>query len=114
MMKVFISILSILVLFIFQQNNEIFFSGEQIKLKADTNNQLICKSLKIEKAVKVIKVEGDCNGYWIQKDNITVHKFSKPEKSIGLVLKPGKYTVYPELKPKQKKAKITLTLKYIK
>jgi hypothetical protein len=92
----------------FTQN--IVLSGEQIKSEENKKTQLICKAIKLETSAKITKAEGNCTSFWIQKGNITIHKFNKLDKSIGIVLKPGKYTVYPILKTKQKKANIKLIL----
>ncbi|PLX13909.1 MAG: hypothetical protein C0598_02570 [Marinilabiliales bacterium] len=108
LITVFIFTISIL------QNPEIItVTGEQTKSKVDTNTSLVCKTLKLSKSLKIIKAEGNCDGFWIQKGNITIHNFKKMERSIGTVLKPGSYTVYPELKPRHNKASITITLKEI-
>jgi hypothetical protein len=88
----------------------IILQGEQIKIQVDTNSQLMSKEVKLSKSAKITKAEGNCKGFWVQKENITVHKFLKLEKSIGTVLKPGTYTVYPMLRKNQTKAKIRLTL----
>ena len=93
-----------------QTNGNLTLSGEQTKTSTENGNQLLSTSLKIESSYKISKVEGNCSSFWIQKGNITIHKFNKLDKSIGTVLKAGKYTVYPELKKGQEKAKIKLTL----
>ncbi len=109
-MKYLIIIISILIINIFQEPKVVILSGEQIKIKVDTNSQLTSREIQLLKSARITKAEGSCNGFWIQKETITVHKFSKLEKSIGTVLKPGKYTVYPILRRNQTKAKIKLTL----
>lgn len=88
----------------------LILSGEQIKSKTDKKTQLVCEELKLDSSYVISKVEGNCASFWIQKGNITIHKFNKLEKCIGVVLKPGKYSVYPDLKVKQNKSKIKLTL----
>lgn len=93
-----------------QTNGNLILSGEQTKTSTELGNQLVSASLKIESSYKISKVEGNCKSFWIQKGNVTIHKFNKLDKSIGTVLKAGKYTVYPELKKGQEKAKIKLTL----
>lgn len=112
-MKFILITVFILSVSILQEPDIITIKGEQTKSLADTNTSLICKTLKLTHSVKIIKAEGNCDGYWIQKGNITIHNFKKPERSIGTVLKPGSYTVYPELKPRQNKASIKLTLEEI-
>lgn len=112
-MKYLIITVFIFAITILQEPEIITIKGEQTKSVADTNTSLVCKTLKLSHSVKITKAEGNCNGFWIQKGNITIHNFKRAERSIGTVLKPGSYTVYPELKPRQYKASITLTLKEI-
>lgn len=91
-------------------SQQLILSGEQIKSKTDKKTQLVCKEIKLESAYSISKVEGNCTSFWIQKGNITIHKFNKLDKCIGIVLKAGKYTVYPDLKAKQNKSNIKLIL----
>lgn len=91
-------------------SQEITISGEQIKATPDKETQLISNTIKIKTSMKIDRVEGNCTAFWIQKTNITIHKFNKLEKCIGIILKPGKYTIYPELKAGQQKAKIKIVL----
>jgi len=94
-------------------SQEVSISGEQIKSGPEYKTQLISETIKLEISMVISKVEGNCNAFWIQKTNITIHKFNKLEKCIGTILKPGKYTIYPELKTGQKKAEIKIILKKI-
>lgn len=91
-------------------SQEVTISGEQIKATSKTHTQLISNTIKIKTSMKIVKVEGNCTAFWIQKTNITIHKFNKLEKCIGIILKPGKYTIYPELKSGQDTATIKITL----
>ncbi|PLX01341.1 MAG: hypothetical protein C0595_14960 [Marinilabiliales bacterium] len=112
-MKLIIITFFVVAFSLLQEPEIMTITGEQTKSIADTNTSLVCKTLKLSHSAKITKAEGNCAGYWIQKGNITIHNFKKPERSIGTVLKPGSYTVYPELKPRQTKASITITLEEI-
>lgn len=81
------------------------------KIVSGTNNpELKCTPVKITKAMKITKIEGDCKGFWIQKGSLTTHKFKKMDDAIGTKLKPGIYYVYPYLNENAKKAKIEVTI----
>ena len=53
------------------------------------------------------KVECDGNGFWIQGP--LSETFIPASKAVGVVLSQGEYYVYPNLKPKQARASVTVT-----
>ena len=88
-------------------------SGSQTKGTAGRNAKLDCKAVVIKKAVKVVAISGNNNGFWINNGAVTIKRYYKPNDPAanGLTLKPGTYYVYPNLKPNQTTATVTLTLK---
>lgn len=92
------------------QNVEL--SGSQTR-GTGSNAKLECVGITITKAMTVKSVTGDNEGFWIVQDTKTIktyYKLNDPS-VIGLVLSPGKYYIYPNLKQNQQKATIVLTLK---
>lgn len=84
--------------------------GEQIKKIEDSIPILLCTPVKITKSMKITKVTGNCNEFWIQKDSETIHRFINFIDPIGMILAPGIYYAYPKLKNETKKADIKVTL----
>lgn len=89
----------------------IILNGEQSKKKGSDTPVLTCVPVKITKTMKISEVKGNCNGFWIQKDSETIHKFKNLIDPVGTILKPGTYYVYPNLKKNKKNANISVTLK---
>jgi hypothetical protein len=110
-MKKVVALLSLFIFFgMFAQAQTVTIEGTQTKGTAGKNADLKCQPVKITKSMKIIKVEGDCAGFWIQNGSVTTHKFWDMKKPIGTILKPGNYYVYPNLKQGQTKAHIKITL----
>ncbi|MFK5857400.1 MAG: hypothetical protein QM503_14825 [Bacteroidota bacterium] len=84
------------------------------KQTMDSNNKspsLKCVPVKITKSMKITAVEGMCEGFWIEKGSVTVHKFKNTVDAVGTTLAPGTYYVYPNVKKDMKKADVSITLK---
>ena len=95
-------------------------SAQTIKLEGkqviDSNKNspvLTCVPVKITKSMKITSTNGNCNGFWIQKGSITIHKFKNLEDAVGTTLTSGTYYVYPKLKKDSKKADVNITLKVL-
>lgn len=110
-MKKAIIVLS-LVMFtaLFAGAQTVTISGTQIKGSAGKNAELKCNPVKITKTMKIIKVEGNCNGFWIQKGGVVTNRFYDNKKPVGTALKPGTYYVYPNLKSGSNSANVKITL----
>ena len=88
-------------------------AGSQTKGTAVGNNaQLSCQAVVITKTVKVYEVSGDNAGFWINKNGTVIQKYweTNDKRAVGLVLTPGTYYVYPNLKKGQTTAKVVLKL----
>ncbi|MCD6659145.1 MAG: hypothetical protein LT105_03195 [Lentimicrobium sp.] len=85
-------------------------SGTQNKGTAGKNAELKSTPVKITKTMKITSVSGECEGFWIVKDNVTIHTFYDNKKPVGTQLKPGTYYVYPNLKKNSNSASVTLSL----
>jgi hypothetical protein len=89
----------------------IVLKGEQV-IKPDIDKPLlICNPVKITKSMKITKVEGNCDGFWIEKNSETIHKFTNHTDPIDTIITPGVYYVYPILKGKMKTSDVSVTLK---
>lgn len=111
--KLFITTSFILLFFVsFGYSQTYTLSGSQTKGVAGSNAKLECNPVKITKNVKIISISGSNNGFWISKDGVTVKTFWKPNdpSAKGLLLKPGNYWIYPNLKQNQSKATVTIKL----
>ncbi len=86
--------------------------GSQTKGRAGVNAKLQCKAVVINKTVKVTAVSGNNNGFWIT-DGRSKYNYWKPNdrSAIGLVLKPGTYYAYPNLKPNANRATVVIHLR---
>lgn len=98
----------------FQARGQTQLYGEQTRGEGK-NAELTCEPLIVTETVKITNVEGDNSGFWIEDKNSTIQSFFKEEaeffpEAVGFVLQPGKYWVYPNLKDKQEKATVTITL----
>lgn len=85
-------------------------SGTQTRGSAGKNAELKSNPVKITKTMKITAVSGECEGFWIVKDNIKVHTFWDNKKPVGTKLKPGTYYVYPNLKKNLNTGSVTLSL----
>ena len=85
--------------------------GEQIRKSNEAQAVLKCFPVKITRTMQITKVTGSSNGFWIQKESETIHKFLDPKKAIGIKLKPGTYYVYPYFKTNKLRAKVEVVLK---
>lgn len=88
---------------------DVFGWGEQIRAAPGRDAELKGDPLVVPKGsmATVTKVECDGNGFWIQGP--LSETFIPASKAVGLVLSPGEYYVYPNLKPKQARASVTVT-----
>ena len=88
---------------------DVFGWGEQIRAAPGRDAELKGDPLVVPKGsmATVTKVECDGNGFWIQGP--LSETFIPASKAVGLVLSPGEYYVYPNLKPKQARAKVSVT-----
>lgn len=86
--------------------------GSQIKGTAGSNAQLKCQPITIQRPMKVVSVTGNNKGFWIVKGTTTIKRYwnQNDRAVVGLVLKPGKYYIYPNLKRGQTRADVTLNL----
>lgn len=73
------------------------------------NAELKCNPVSFAKTMTILKIEGDCKGLWIVKDDKIIHKFSDNKSPVGTILAAGTYYVYPNLKPNSNKASVTVT-----
>ena len=85
-------------------------SGTQTRGAAGKNAELKSNPVKSTKTMKITAVSGECEGFWIVKDNIKVHTFWDNKKPVGTKLKPGAYYVYPNLKKNLNTGSVTLSL----
>jgi len=114
-MKRLFLILLILSFYITNTFSQVKLYGEQIR-GADKNAELVCESVLISSEMKIVKVEGDNNGFWIENQNGVLQSFYLDDsgtyfpEAIGFVLKPGKYSVYPNLSSGKSKATVKLYL----
>ncbi len=74
------------------------------------NTELKCSPVSIHKSMVITKIEGDCEGFWIVKNDKTIHKFTNNKSALGTTLTSGKYYIYPFLKEGRKTASVTITL----
>ncbi len=75
--------------------------GEQVR-GANQNAQLVCEPIILTKTMKIIGIEGENSGFWLEGQNGVLQSFYKDEdkylpEAIGYSLVPGKYWVYPNL-----------------
>lgn len=92
------------------QAQTVKISGEQSRGNG-SNAKLTSVAVTINKTMKIDKIEGNCAGFWIQQGSVITHKFYDNTSPVGTTLKAGTYTIYPNLKDKQNKADVTITLK---
>ena len=107
------------VMFVFLLNTTfaqtITLAGTQTKPKTDEKASFHSNEIRLNRTAKIIRVAGENEGFWIQKGNEIVKKFKQRNDpaAVGSILKPGTYSVYPILGKNQKKATISLTIKYL-
>jgi hypothetical protein len=84
-------------------------SGQQTRGVPGRNAKLTSKMIKLTKDSKVVSVSGNNNGFWITGTKGAVAKYYQPndKKVIGLVLKKGSYSIYPNLKKMENTATVT-------
>jgi hypothetical protein len=107
----------LLVIFFSLSNSysQIQLYGEQIR-GADKNAELISEPVLVTQEMKIVKIEGENNGFWIESLSGVLQSFYLDEpgvffpNAIGYVLKPGKYSVYPNLSSGKDKATVKIYL----
>ena len=108
------SIFSLIMMFSFDatQAQTFTISGKQVKGSPGKNAQLTCQAVKITKKVKITSISGNNAGFWISNGSYTIKKYWKSNDATakGLVLNPGTYYVYPNLKNGQASATVVLKL----
>jgi len=110
MKRTIIFLIVILVNIVVISAQNIVLVGEQAIDSEKDTPVLSCTPIKITKSMKITTVEGNCNGFWIQKGSETTHKFVNLKDPVGTILTPGTYYVYPNLKKEAKKADVSVTL----
>jgi len=109
-MKKVIIVLGMMLFALTLSAQNVSISGTQTKGTAGKNAELKCTPVKLIKNMKIITATGDCAGFWVVKDNVTIHTFYDLKKPIGTILKPGTYYIYPNLNTNKSAASITVTL----
>ena len=109
-MKKTMILLSIMFLALSLSAQTVKISGTQTKGSAGKNAELKCNPVSITKTMSITKIEGDCQGLWIVKDNLIIHKFWNNKAPLGTKLAPGTYYIYPNLKQRKNTATVTVTL----
>jgi len=64
---------------------------------------LSSENLLIEKNVKISKITGAGQGFWIEKNGVKIKDFAINSEAMGYVLTPGTYTAYPNHNNKSSK-----------
>lgn len=109
-MKKMMILLSIMFFTVSLSAQTVTISGTQTKGSAGKNAELKCNPVSITKTMSITKIEGDCEGLWIVKDNVIIHKFGDNKAPIGTKLAPGTYYIYPNLKANKNTASVTISL----
>ena len=110
LIKKYFSFLLLLTFLTAHSTSVITITGTQTIDEKTFNKSLKCKPVRIAKEMTILKVEGDCQGFWIVKKDQTIHDFSRNKSAIGTVLKKGTYYVYPHLKENRIVASVTMSL----
>jgi hypothetical protein len=84
--------------------------GTQIKGTPGHDAQIKSTPVKLTKAAKVDRIEGGKEGLCIQSPS-EAPLCGEPSKLIGKTLKPGSYTVYPNIPNNKDQASVTVFLK---
>lgn len=114
-MRKIIYIIVLSFLYIAPTFSQIQIYGEQIRGE-NKNAELKCESILISKMMKIVKIEGENEGFWIENQDGVLQSFYINEDGTyfpdftGYELKPGKYTVYPNLLSNKDTATIKIYL----
>ena len=84
--------------------------GTQIKGTPGHDAQIISATVKLAKPAKVDRIEGGKQGLCIQSP-AEQPLCGAPSELIGKTLKPGSYTVYPNIPEGKERASVTVYLK---
>lgn len=116
---IFLFIVPITISFVDSLQAQITLSGNQIRGNK-SNAELKSEPIILTQKAKIVKIEGNNDGFWISGQNGAIQSFypdyknkSFNPKAIGYVLKQGKYWVYPNLKRNQEVATVKITLSYL-
>ncbi|NTW32585.1 MAG: hypothetical protein HGB12_08180 [Bacteroidetes bacterium] len=109
-----IVIIQILFLSLYGFSQTQTLSGKQTQGVANKNGELICVPLVLAQAATITAVSGNNDGFWIEKEGYAkpIYNYYTPNdpKVITVILKPGKYWIYPNIKKEMKEATVVLTL----
>jgi len=114
-MKFYILTLSFIFIFFLNSFSQVQLFGEQIR-GANKNAELKSEAVLITHDVKIVKIEGDNAGFWIESQAGVLQSFYIDDsgkyypEAIGYVLKSGKYTVYPNLSEGKDKSAVRIYL----
>jgi len=109
-----IIIIQVLFLTVFGFSQTQSLTGKQTKGVANKNAELKCVPVTFTQAVKITAVSGTNEGFWIEMEGYTkpIYNFytANDPKAINVILKPGKYWVYPNIKTGSNEATVVLTI----
>jgi len=92
------------------QAEELVIKGTQIKGTPGRNAEIISKSVKVSKTVKIVKIEGAPEGLCIESP-AEAPLCGTVAELTGKRLKPGSYTAYPNIPIKKERQSVTIYLK---
>ena len=88
----------------------VIISGTQTKQGQFFSSKLESDPTNIPRTGKIVKIEGEHKGFWINKNNAyrveKTYRFPDYSKAKGETLSPGTYTVYPNLPRGESKARV--------
>jgi len=88
--------------------NEICLSGVQIRAGiAGRDAKLVGDPLTLSKKSVISKVTNEGDGFWIEGGG-NIYKFMSTDNPVGTVLPAGTYKAFPNLKPNQQTASVTV------
>ena len=91
---------------------DITASGTQIRGNPGKNAELKAKPFTLKKDSAIAAAQDGGAGFWIDKQGGgMVKSFDTAKSAVGFKLKAGTYSAYPNLKPGQNSATVTLTFR---
>lgn len=95
----------------------IVISGTQTKQGQFFSSKLESDPINIPRTGKIVKIEGEHKGFWINKKNDyrveKTYRFPDYSKAKGETLSPGTYTVYPNLPRGESKARVKVYIELV-
>jgi hypothetical protein len=92
------------------QARDVVLSGQQIRARGGVDGDLVGEGLTLPDGGVIVSVQCDGDGYWIEGPGGN-RVFRTPQAAVNVTLPRGAYRAFPNLKPGQDRATVTIEIR---